>query len=562
MRTFRRHTAAWVCCVSALLLAGCATPAVLNGGPRDTEPPRIVQSEPALEATGVSNPVVRIRFDEYVTLNAPTDSIRITPAQQKAPNYQLKGKSLMITLKDSLLPNTTYHIDIQSGVIKDLTENNPMPSCSFVFSTGQAVDSFYIEGTVSDAYTHLPVANACVMLFKSGADSCPLSEASDFFTLTDKKGRFRFDNIPDNPYRIYALSDKNFNRIYDRQDEGFAFLPQNPQIRPNVMDTADTTGKSLLLYLYQEQTDKVKFLKNSSIEKGIHTFAFNMATDTFLLKSLDGSTPEYKIERKPSGDTLTVYFYDSGHVANESFLLRYDGGSDTITLNPYGNPIGLKYTPDSTRKPLACKAPAKVEIGRRLELTFGFPLRSVDSSAFFLREINRKEKDTQTVDNFHLNMDPAQPCRLILDHTLKPSRDYILIIKDSACIACNGQYNDSLKMPFTIKGKKEYGNLQLTLRFPEKTDYVVQLADDKYSTRYELVVSADSISGDSAKVFFPNVTEGKYLLRVIKDLNGNRLWDSGKYRLHQHPEPLYYSERRFEVKKRWTIEETVEVKFK
>lgn len=545
-----------------LLLGGCATQAVLNGGPRDTEPPKIVQSEPALEATSVSNPVIRLRFDEYVTLNSPTDSIRITPAQQKAPNFTLKGKSLVITLKDSLLPNTTYHIDIQSGVIRDLTENNPMPSCSFVFSTGQAVDSFYIDGTVLDAYTHHPVANACVMLFLNSADSCPLSEASDFFTLTDKKGRFRFENIPNNPYRIYALSDKNFNRIYDRQDEGFAFLPQNPQIRPSVMDTADTTDASMLLYLYQEQPDKVKFFKNSSIEKGIHTFAFNMATDTFLLKSLDGNTPDYIIERKPSGDTVTVYFYDSGHVANESFLLRYDGGSDTITLNPYGNPIGSKYTPDTTRKPLACKAPVKVEIGRQMELVFSFPLRSVDSSAFFLQEIYRKEKDTQTVSTFHLNMNPEQPCRLILDHTLKPSRDYILIIKDSACVAYNGQYNDSLLMRFTIKGKKDYGQTLFRIHFPITADYIVQLADDKNNTRYEYLLPSDSLTGDSAVVLFPHVAEGKYRLRIIADKNGNRRWDTGKYLLHIQPEPVYYAPKTFEVKNRWTLEETIEATLK
>ncbi|MBR4491709.1 MAG: Ig-like domain-containing protein, partial [Bacteroidales bacterium] len=156
-----------------LLLGGCATQAVLNGGPRDTEPPKIVQSEPALEATSVSNPVIRLRFDEYVTLNSPTDSVRITPAQQKAPNYQLKGKTLYITLRDSLLPNTTYHIDMQGGVIRDLNEGNPMPATSVVFSTGEGLDSCQLSGIVKDAYTLQPVANACVLLYTQQEDSCP-----------------------------------------------------------------------------------------------------------------------------------------------------------------------------------------------------------------------------------------------------------------------------------------------------------------------------------------------------------------------------------------------------
>ena len=563
MRTFRRHTVAWGLCVSALLLAGCATQAVLNGGPRDTEPPKIIQSEPGLEATGVSTPVIRIRFDEYVTLNSPTDSIRITPAQKKAPNYQLKGKYLYITLKDSLLPNTTYHIDMQGGVIRDLNENNPMPATSVVFSTGEALDSGMLQGGVQDAYTLQPVANACVLLYRNPEDSCPLRDAADFFTLTDKKGRFAFNHLPDGPFSIYAVTDKNFNRRFDQQDEGIAFLPENLPVTPEDKGTADSNRHSIYLRLFKERPETTRYAGCSSTEKGIHRFAFNLPTDTFQLRALEGETPAFYSEKNLQGDTISIYFHDTARKAMERFLLRFDGGSDTVTLSPYGKPIGQQqgttYGQQQKKESLTCKATDKVEIGQQLAVTFHHPLCSIDTTAFHLTEILRKEKDTQEVRDFRILWNPAQPRTVTLGHPLESKCDYILLIRDSACIACNGLHNDSILISFTIKGKKEYGQMRLLLHFPRRTDYIVQLADDKYNTRYEQPLPADSIAGDSAIVLFPHVAEGKYRLRVIADENGNRKWDTGKYRLHRQPEPIFYAPKQFEVKNRWTLEETIKV---
>ena len=566
MRTFRRHTAAWGCCVSALLLAGCATQAMLNGGPRDTEPPKIVQSEPALEATSVSNPVIRLRFDEYVTLNAPTDSIRITPAQQRAPNFQLKGKSLYITLRDSLLPNTTYHIDMQGGVIRDLNEGNPMPATSVVFSTGDGLDSCKLDGIVKDAYTLQPVVNACVLLYTQPEDSCPMRNMSDFFTLTDRYGAFSFNHLPARPFKIYAVADRNFNRRFDQSDEGIAFLPDSTAAIPEAKNVADSNRHPISLLLFTEKPETTRFLSCSSTEKGIHRFAFNLPSDTFMLQALDKGNPSFHAEKSLHGDTVTVFFFDTNRRSAERFLLHFDGGSDTVTLNPYGEPVGQQrgqmHGGKKGRKSLEYKTDNKVEIGRSLLITFQHPLCSVDTTAFRLTEIGRKEKDTLEVRKFRILWDSAQPRQLTLDYPLQSRCDYRLTVKDSACTACNGMYNDSIEISFTIKGKKDYGQTLFRIHFPIAADYIVQLTDDKYNTRYEQLLQSDSLTGDSAIVLFPHVAEGKYRLRIIADKNGNRRWDTGKYMLHIQPEPVYYSPKTFEVKNRWTLEETIEATLK
>ncbi len=545
-----------------LLLGGCATQAVLNGGPRDTEPPKIVQSEPALEATSVSNPVIRLRFDEYVTLNSPTDSVRITPAQQKAPNYQLKGKTLYITLRDSLLPNTTYHIDMQGGVIRDLNEGNPMPATSVVFSTGEGLDSCQLSGIVKDAYTLQPVANACVLLYTQPEDSCPMRNLSDFFTLTDKQGAFSFNHLPARPFKIYAVADKNFNRRFDQSDEGVAFLPDSITVIPEAKGIADSNRRQISLLMFTEKPETTRFLSCSSAEKGIHKFAFNLPSDTFMLQALDKANPAFHAEKSMQGDTVTIYFFDTSRRSVERFLLRFDNGSDTVTLSPYGEPVGKQRGQTYGGKSLEYKAANKIEIGLPLTITFQHPLCSIDTTAFHLTEISRKDKDTQEVRDFRILWDTAQPRLLTLDYPLQSRCDYRLLVKDSACVACNGMHNDSINISFTIKGKKDYGQTLFRIHFPITADYIVQLADDKNNTRYEYLLPSDSLTGDSAVVLFPHVTEGKYRLRIIADKNGNRRWDTGKYLLHIQPEPVYYAPKTFEVKNRWTLEETIEATLK
>lgn len=551
-----------------LLFSACATVGSLNGGPKDETPPQVLECHPAVGAVNVRSNTVKITFDEFFSLNSPTDSIRITPAQKKMPEYATKGKSLTITLKDSLWENTTYHIDFGGSVIKDITEGNAMPVTSFVFSTGNAVDSFALNGKVLDAYTLKAAANACVMLYTAADDSCPLRDAPDFFTLTDRDGHFSFNHIPQREYHLYALADKNFNRRFDQADESFAFLPGNEAVCPSLPDTADSLSlrKEQVLYLFQEAPEKVRFLKNTSKEKGIHQFVFNLPTDTFRLEALRQPTPEYLLERHAAGDTLTVYFYDSSRTKTEDFQVFYDNGLDTVSLNPNGNPIGSQSVNKSdsaaaVRKPLGCKPDTKVEIGKRFTMLFDFPLRSVDTSAFVLTEMHRKNKDTNTLTDFRIRRDSSSMRRLLLDYPLRSSCDYLLLVKDSACVACDGRYNDTLRLSFSINGKKAYGNMNLWLKIAGKADYIVELVDARNAAAYSQILAADSVKDDSTLVRFVHLKEGKYRLRIIADENRNGQWDSGKYLLKRNAERLFYTEKEWDIKARITIEETIETTF-
>lgn len=77
---------------------------------------------------------------------------------------------MVITLKDTHKPNTTYSIDF-SDAIQDNNEGNPLPDFGFTFSTGSVIDSMVVSGTVLNAANLEPVKGMLVGMHSNLADS-------------------------------------------------------------------------------------------------------------------------------------------------------------------------------------------------------------------------------------------------------------------------------------------------------------------------------------------------------------------------------------------------------
>ena len=79
-----------------------------SGGVKDTIPPRIVKFSP--EHKSVNVPVhgttFTFTFDEYVTIKKASNIV-LSPPQSRPPKSRLKGKSLVVTFAEHLLPDMT-----------------------------------------------------------------------------------------------------------------------------------------------------------------------------------------------------------------------------------------------------------------------------------------------------------------------------------------------------------------------------------------------------------------------------------------------------------------------
>lgn len=128
--------------VSAFL-SRCASMMTPTGGPRDSLPPVIVNMTPDNFSTNrplVNHEKIYIEFDEFVQLKDQQKEFFTSPQMKKKPLVSLRGRGVVIQLRDTLEANTTYALNFGSA-IRDNNEGNPLYSMRYVFSTGPEIDS-------------------------------------------------------------------------------------------------------------------------------------------------------------------------------------------------------------------------------------------------------------------------------------------------------------------------------------------------------------------------------------------------------------------------------------
>ena len=114
----------WLSALLLMLLGACANMAQgPTGGKSDAEPPTYLGSRPKNGALNVNSKRVEIQFDEYLQLNDPFKNLTVSPPQRVNPSAKAIGKKIVVELRDSLQPNTTYTMDFGNS-IGDYTENN------------------------------------------------------------------------------------------------------------------------------------------------------------------------------------------------------------------------------------------------------------------------------------------------------------------------------------------------------------------------------------------------------------------------------------------------------
>ena len=212
-----------------MVLSGCANIIPPTGGDRDSLPPRLVKVTPPDASTNFSKKTITFTFDEYIT--EPQDFFKnliVSPTYVKAPVYEVKLRTLTINIKDTLEPNTTYYYNF-GDAIKDVNEGNVLHDFSYIFTTGNIIDTLQLAGKVLLAETGGTDSTLYVMLYKSGVDSAVVNDRPRYVARVDGKGNFRFLYLPSGTYFIYVM---NEGRLYSERSL-FGFSDSAVEIKPN-----------------------------------------------------------------------------------------------------------------------------------------------------------------------------------------------------------------------------------------------------------------------------------------------------------------------------------------
>ena len=540
----------------------CANIVSPTGGPKDIVPPVVLLATPENQSSNFNEKEIHLTFDEYVTLNNPNNNILISPPLEKNPDYKLNGKSLIIKFKETLKNETTYSINFGES-IKDLHEGNIFKDYSYVFSTGENIDSLTLEGKLLQAIDHKPSADYFVMLYCDendtiSLDSLPYLVKPYYITKSDKEGNFKFSGLKDSDYLIFALKDENSNLRFDLPNESIAFLDSlvkpihnsqciihNDSVKQEVEET-----EPLVLYSFLEEDTVQKLLKKEIVEDGLLRFAFNRPAQNVKIEILESLPDTFNIYPTYSADYDTILWYYTPNKDSLLFTINYD------TLINDTTQISLKNRKANSRRGKQENISKSLEIKTNINagkltpeqdliLTFKEPITDImmrDTSWYIV------DKDT-IINDLHFTKIDSFGLKYKLDKTLAPEKSYKIIIPDSVFYSFKGVTNDTTEFSFKVPEISQYGNIFVTVEVPENVpQIIVELLDDKDKFIARQIIS------ETQKIEFKYLSPKKYKLKAILDKDSNGKWTPGNYGKKLLPEPIYFHKDVFDVKANWDID--------
>lgn len=233
----------------SILGNSCAQIGSPTGGARDSLPPVLLHANPANKTTLFKEKNIVLTFDEYIELKDIEQNVLVSPTPKIVPNINYKLKQVTIRLRDTLIPNTTYSIQF-GNAIQDINENNPYPNFTYLFSTGDYIDSLTFSGNVMLAETGKIDSTLLVFLYDDLADSAVFKSKPKYVTRLDSAGNFRFKNLAPGTYHVFALKDESGQRMYTNPKALFAFT--NDAIEIN----SATPPINLLAYSEEKEAKK------------------------------------------------------------------------------------------------------------------------------------------------------------------------------------------------------------------------------------------------------------------------------------------------------------------
>ena len=499
----------------SILLFSCAEIVPPSGGIKDTIPPKVKKSVPGNFKTNFNTRKIEIKFDEFIKLNTSGGSIIISPSLTKKPKFDLIGKKIVVTFQEELLKETTYIINFGSS-IKDNNEGNILQDYKFIFSTGGFVDSLKIEGRVIDAFTKEPVEGVLVGLYPENEDSV-LYKKPLYFTKTNKFGFYFLENLKPNSYQIAALEDKNMNYIFDQENERIAFTNSLILLKEN------TFNNNLILFKNIKQT-RVK--EHSNKEANHVIFEFNKPFLDIHYNITDYNKEEliyYSLDKKQ-----LHYWYFNRDSAKTNFTINTNTEiEDSFSLNLKKN-IGIEPF-------LFTLNTQKTDNNNRIIVAFPFPINSFNKEKLSITNKNKPIKYTTDWKNNNLTLE-------INTHTLY---DSLLINFSKNCFTSFHKLNSVEKIDTLSQFSKQLSNLILNIN-PKKN-----LITELYN-QHKNLIRTQNVSRET-KIFFNNLEEGEYFIRIYKDVNNDNLWNSGLFHVKHPPEEtLIYKS--IKLKENWDKE--------
>lgn len=534
-----------------------------SGGKKDTIPPFIVNISPLPGEINIPTKGSRIKFtfNEYVKVKE-SKNIFLSPPQEKPPRYKIRGKSVVIYFENDLDSNTTYTLDLTNAVV-DNNEGNLFPGFTYVFSTGDTIDSMVVTGTVRDCSTLKPVKNATVMLFKDLSDSAVFKGRPNYAVKTDDWGFFAIRGIEDTDYRLYAMQDELGNNKYDSDNDKIAFV--DSVIRPKIVarddlpellkyDMEDTVKcrarhSEYELLLFRDETSR-QVLKNSGRIDDKTSFVSFMAPNAQIDSLWIRNVPKDKLimEFNSDRDSLLIWINDRRRPLDTLHVfVDYLKTDTTNTLVPqtehlrlarpggrYGRKSSYKVKHEDTICQVKLEVSGEIVEQEGFKLNFTQPLVRGDFDSLKLTAVNPRQQRSPMKFRAERDSTNLRSYSIFPEGPLQTGFEYILKVPERVFRDINGFYNDSTEAKVSLPKEDNLSSIILKVDNVSHR-YIVELMTEKMDRilRKYTIDKGETLN-------FPYLKEGKYTIRFTEDINRNGKVDTGNLLERRQPEQVKF----------------------
>ena len=526
--------------ISAVLLIvvinGCAKRGSPTGGPVDSIPPVLINASPKINSTNFDSKEIRLTFDEFVKLDKVDEQLIISPPLNKS-SYEVKPlngvtKKVFLEFIDSLETETTYSINFGNS-IKDNNEGNPLTFFSYVFSTGETIDSLYVRGNISDAFDKETDDYISIHLYRIDSifnDSIIYNNRPTYISNSLDSTSYQFKNIKEGKYLILALKDIDNNYFFDPFYDKIGFI-----------DSLITLPRDSIINfkLFKEETsliwDKPHFINSEKIGFGYYG---KLDLKNIEIESSIPDSVNYTYTKENEKDTLIFWLsknsFDSLNFnliekdTTKLVTVKFDRAKDTLIDS-------LSISP---------KTANIIHLKETFKLSSNIPLKNIEDSLITIRDIDSLIVPFTTSINDNLD-------QIDIEFEVSPSDNYRVFILPEAIKDVRGVSNDTLQYSVVSQSLEEYGNVYLDIVRNSSSKFILQMID----SNGEVVRVFKNVNQD-ATYNFNYVRPGKYIFRLIEDANNNDKWDTGNYLKKIKPERVYYFSNELEVRANWDLNET------
>lgn len=521
----------------------CAAVSPPKGGPEDTTPPELIESNPKAGTLEFKGGKVILRFSEYIDEKSISSAIQVSPVLDPPVEIKYDDDQIILEFPNNLLPDQTYVITINRN-LKDERKVALEQSIQIAFSTGKIIDQGEIKGQIhgEDNYVvHL------WKLLDGFADSIFVSEPL-YISEANDEGLFSFKYLSPGNYSLLGLERAAAGAALVPERMAYGVSPQKiyslsmdsiisevplrpifetPQLKLNYgewvgrkwgwinfnqeldnpvfegIKLVDAEQREIKPRLIQDIEDKKKFLMISpdTLSKGKSEFIIN-----------DLSTSGASTLKNAKLSFRTVSKIDTSHLK----ILKPES-SKSIRLDKDGGPI--------------------------VPIIFSKPILEFSDSAFMV------VSDSDTVVT---KVNWANPIEI----SFKPisgwlqKKDYQLMIFSDGLTPIEGKSLKDSIVFINMKSEKAlgYGGLSGVLVYESQSTIVELMSLENKSEIFYSSVNSNY------EFEFNKIPEGPYSMMIIDDRNADNIYSYGSVFPFKASEWFYVHPDTFKVRANWDID--------